>query len=344
MLFPPRSLDGSPQLTLELDASGNGDLLPRILWAGVATPATAAPGGCPSTFRGPGVPLLGEHAHELFTRPHLIGHRVGAPGSDAAWSTRFVGRRGDGVRRPAGGPCHRRLGRARPGRRARGAPRWPAAGPPHHHQHRARQLSPRRARRRPAGSRRPGRAARLHRAARGRAHPATARRSPTGCGCARAARGGPASVAPPSPCSARPGSTPAPARCSGCTWRGAATAPSGSSDPPTSARPSAAASCCSPARWCSSRATTTRRPWVVFGASEEGLDGLAAAFHTYERVVARAPDPPAGRAQRVGGRLVRPRPPAAARDRRPRGPRRHRAVRAGRRLVPRSPRRHRRSR
>ncbi len=90
MLFPPRSLDGSPQLTLELDASGNGDLLPRILWAGVTTPATAAPGGYPSLFRGPGVPLLGEHAHELFTRPHLMGHRVGAPGSDAAWSTRFV--------------------------------------------------------------------------------------------------------------------------------------------------------------------------------------------------------------------------------------------------------------
>lgn len=88
MLFPARSLDGSPQLTLELDT--RGDLLPRILWAGVATSATAAPGGYPSTFRGPGVPLLGEHAHELFTRPHLIGHRVGAPGSDAAWSTRFV--------------------------------------------------------------------------------------------------------------------------------------------------------------------------------------------------------------------------------------------------------------
>ena len=88
MLFPPRSLDGSPQLTLELDT--RGDLLPRILWAGVATPATAVAGGYPSTFRGPGVPLLGEHAHELFTRPHLIGHRVDAPGSDAAWSTRFV--------------------------------------------------------------------------------------------------------------------------------------------------------------------------------------------------------------------------------------------------------------
>jgi alpha-galactosidase len=88
MLFPSRSLHGCPQLTLELDT--RGDLLPRILWAGVTTPLTTAPGGYPSIFRGPGVPLLGEHAHELFTRPHLSGHRSGAPGSDAAWSTRFI--------------------------------------------------------------------------------------------------------------------------------------------------------------------------------------------------------------------------------------------------------------
>ena len=89
MLFPAvPPFDGCPQLTLELDT--RGDLLPRILWAGVTTPATAAPGGYPSIFRGPGVPLLGEHAHELFTRPHLSGHRTGAPGSDAAWSTRFI--------------------------------------------------------------------------------------------------------------------------------------------------------------------------------------------------------------------------------------------------------------
>ena len=88
MLFPPGSPGGSARLTLELDT--RGDLLPRILWAGVGTPDTAHPAGYPSTFRGPGVPLLGEHAHELFTRPHLRGHRAGAPGSDAAWSTRFV--------------------------------------------------------------------------------------------------------------------------------------------------------------------------------------------------------------------------------------------------------------
>ncbi len=92
MLFPPRGLDGRPHLALELDASG--ELLPRILWTGLATADTTAPSGYPSTFRGPGMPLLGEHAHELFTRPHLTGHRSGAPGSDAAWSTRF---RVDGI-------------------------------------------------------------------------------------------------------------------------------------------------------------------------------------------------------------------------------------------------------
>ncbi|WP_439936869.1 alpha-galactosidase [Nocardia sp. N13] len=87
MLFPPTTTTTDhPRLAIELDPAG--DLLPRILWAGTTTSTTAGPSGYPSTFRGPGVPLLGEHAHELFTRPHLRGHRVG--GSDAAWSTRFL--------------------------------------------------------------------------------------------------------------------------------------------------------------------------------------------------------------------------------------------------------------
>lgn len=88
MLFPPPHPSAPSRLTVELDTSG--ELLPRILWAGPATSTTAGPAGYPSTFRGPGGPLLGEHAHELFTRPHLRGHRVDAPGSDAAWSTRFL--------------------------------------------------------------------------------------------------------------------------------------------------------------------------------------------------------------------------------------------------------------
>lgn len=98
MLFPSTSTDGSPQLTLELDT--DEDLLPRILWTGITTPHHAGPSGYPSVFRGPGVPLLGEHAHELFTRPHLRGHRVrsvarerderSGPPPDAGWSTRLV--------------------------------------------------------------------------------------------------------------------------------------------------------------------------------------------------------------------------------------------------------------
>ena len=91
MLFPTGDPFACPQLTLELDTTG--DLLPRVLWAGLTT-AAPAPSGYPAVFRGPGGPMLGEHAHELFTRPHLRGHRMpgpGAPaGSDAAWSTRFA--------------------------------------------------------------------------------------------------------------------------------------------------------------------------------------------------------------------------------------------------------------
>ena len=46
----------------------------------------------PPVQNGPGMPLLGEHAHGLFTRPHLRGHRLadGATRTGADWSTRFV--------------------------------------------------------------------------------------------------------------------------------------------------------------------------------------------------------------------------------------------------------------
>lgn len=99
MLFPSSPPFNCPQLTLELGA--HGDMLPRILWTGVVSSGSAETSGYPSVFRGPGGPLLGEHAHELFTRPHLRGHRVRAAGPrqndgvdqhrvDAAWSTRFT--------------------------------------------------------------------------------------------------------------------------------------------------------------------------------------------------------------------------------------------------------------
>src|SRR5688572_30147137 len=99
MLFPSSPPFDCPQLTLELGA--HGDMLPRILWTRVVASGTAEPSGYPSVFRGPGGPMLGEHAHELFTRPHLRGHRVRTSGLrdsdgpdhqgvDAAWSTRFT--------------------------------------------------------------------------------------------------------------------------------------------------------------------------------------------------------------------------------------------------------------
>ena len=60
----------------------------------LAGPAAGGPAEepVPSVQNGPGMPLLGEHAHGLFTRPHLRGHRLadGAARTGADWSTRFV--------------------------------------------------------------------------------------------------------------------------------------------------------------------------------------------------------------------------------------------------------------
>ena len=37
------------------------------------------------------MPLLGEHGHVRYTRPHLRGHRLGPDGTAGrAWSTRFI--------------------------------------------------------------------------------------------------------------------------------------------------------------------------------------------------------------------------------------------------------------
>lgn len=89
MLFPATSPSACPQLSIELAEHDDG--LPRILWAGVVSDGVGA-SGYPALFRGPGAPLLGEHAHELFTRPHLRGHRVRAGGgASTGWSTRFGG-------------------------------------------------------------------------------------------------------------------------------------------------------------------------------------------------------------------------------------------------------------
>jgi alpha-galactosidase len=67
---------GQGRTTLVLDTAGDG--LPRVTWAGYAADASPVPGG-------PAMPLLGEHAHARFTRPHLRGHRADGSG----WSTLF---------------------------------------------------------------------------------------------------------------------------------------------------------------------------------------------------------------------------------------------------------------
>lgn len=93
MLFPPAPSGDRAQTTIELDLSGT--LLPRLLWTGAARPAEpagTADGAYASVPRGSGLPLLGEHAHELFTRPQLRGHRLlpGGVGAGHGWSTRFT--------------------------------------------------------------------------------------------------------------------------------------------------------------------------------------------------------------------------------------------------------------
>jgi alpha-galactosidase len=91
MLFPPGPPDApGPRMCLELDTSGGG--LPRVLWSGLAATGTPAPGGVPVAANGPGMPFLGEHAHGRYTRPHLRGHRISHDSTPAglAWTTRFT--------------------------------------------------------------------------------------------------------------------------------------------------------------------------------------------------------------------------------------------------------------
>jgi len=64
------------------------DGLPVLTWLGVGDTADAGE-PVPLQDLGPGLPLLGEHAHARYTRPHLRGHRVEGDRTGGAWSTRF---------------------------------------------------------------------------------------------------------------------------------------------------------------------------------------------------------------------------------------------------------------
>src|SRR5690349_10616133 len=87
MLFPP---SGGRRTGIELLPSDDG--LPVVAWAGLVPAEGFGPGPAPEA--GPGLPLLGEHAHRRLTRPHLRGHRI-LPGDDPlasgrSWTTWFV--------------------------------------------------------------------------------------------------------------------------------------------------------------------------------------------------------------------------------------------------------------
>ena len=83
MLFPP-----SLTRVTGLDLREDGDGLPVVHWTGVM-PVDRF-GGDGGVDGGPGTPLLDEHAHARFTRPHLRGHRVVAGGGTGrSWTTRF---------------------------------------------------------------------------------------------------------------------------------------------------------------------------------------------------------------------------------------------------------------
>ncbi len=90
MLFPGESVAGpATRLHLETDLDG----FPVVLWAG-RWEAGDGTSPTPLVENGPGVPLLGEHSRGLFTRPHLRGHRVttadGLPTAGLSWSSKLA--------------------------------------------------------------------------------------------------------------------------------------------------------------------------------------------------------------------------------------------------------------
>ena len=91
MHFPTDPTDLVTGLELTDDASG----WPHVLRLGLLEPGPPATDGADEPDAGAlgpggrGVPLLGEHSRGLYTRPHLRGHRVAADGPGRSWSTRF---------------------------------------------------------------------------------------------------------------------------------------------------------------------------------------------------------------------------------------------------------------
>jgi alpha-galactosidase len=87
MYFPPTGGRRTALALRHVDGQ-----MPLLLWTGTvdADGQDDGPGAAATT---PGLPLLGEHAHARLTRPHLRGHRVlphDPSGTGRSWSTRFA--------------------------------------------------------------------------------------------------------------------------------------------------------------------------------------------------------------------------------------------------------------
>lgn len=96
--------DHAGRTTLVLGPVLPGDPLPSVHWVGagevVAGLSPEAAATAVAATAGPGYPLLPEQSRGWYTRPGLVGHRLTADGPGRDWSTAFVvtGSSGDGVR------------------------------------------------------------------------------------------------------------------------------------------------------------------------------------------------------------------------------------------------------
>src|SRR5215469_7690097 len=89
MLFPPRNTAQHAITGLDLEWSRSG--LPQVTWLGRLPAGTPAHSMVAAAGQVRHMPLLGEHGHVRYTRPHLRGHRLGPDGTAGrAWSTRFI--------------------------------------------------------------------------------------------------------------------------------------------------------------------------------------------------------------------------------------------------------------
>jgi alpha-galactosidase len=89
MLFPRRNVAHHASTGLDLEWSQSG--LPQVTWLGHVPSGVSAHDLVAAPGLARRMPLLGEHSHVRYTRPHLRGHRLGPDGTAGrAWSTRFI--------------------------------------------------------------------------------------------------------------------------------------------------------------------------------------------------------------------------------------------------------------